>query len=88
MTLAIENVSVSIGTKSILQDINVDFQAGKLIALCGPNGAGKSTLLKAITAEMPISSGRILLHGEDMMAMSPQTLALKSSAFRNWPSSR
>ena len=77
MTLAIENLSVNIGAKTILKNINLQCEAGQLITLCGPNGAGKSPLLKAITGEMSYSQGKISLQGNDMQKMSAQQLALK-----------
>ena len=32
----------------ILNDINLDIEAGEIVALVGPNGSGKSTLMKCI----------------------------------------
>ena len=37
--LRVENVSVQFGKAQILSEITVDFEPGKIIALCGPNGA-------------------------------------------------
>lgn len=49
--LKIQNLSVKIGTNTILEDINLHIHCGEMIALIGPNGAGKSTLLKAILGQ-------------------------------------
>ena len=49
--LRIENLSVTIGTDKILQDVNLHLHCGQMVALIGPNGAGKSTLLKTILGE-------------------------------------
>ena len=49
--LRIQNLSVTIGNDTILQDISLHAHCGELIALIGPNGAGKSTLLKAILGQ-------------------------------------
>jgi len=51
----IEHFDVKLGTKEILQDVNLHIHCGELTALIGPNGAGKSTLLKAILGEIPHS---------------------------------
>ena len=56
--LRIQNLSVKIGTATILQDINMHIHCGEMIALIGPNGAGKSTLLKTILGQQE-SSGVI-----------------------------
>ena len=49
--LRIQDLSISIGSESILKDINLHLHCGELLALIGPNGAGKSTLLKAILGQ-------------------------------------
>ena len=49
--LRVENMSVKIGTDSILKDVNLHVHCGEMVALIGPNGAGKSTFLKAILGE-------------------------------------
>ena len=49
--LRVENLSVRIGTDSILKDVNLHVHCGEMVALIGPNGAGKSTFLKAILGE-------------------------------------
>lgn len=49
--LRIQNLSVKIGSDTILRDVNLHVHCGELIALIGPNGAGKSTLLKTILGQ-------------------------------------
>ena len=49
--LRIQDLSVKIGSDTILQDVNLHIHCGELVALVGPNGAGKSTLLKAILGQ-------------------------------------
>ena len=49
--LRVENLSVRIGTDSILKDVNLHVHCGQMVALIGPNGAGKSTFLKAILGQ-------------------------------------
>lgn len=46
--LRIQDLSIKIGSDTILQNVNLHVHCGELVALIGPNGAGKSTLLKAI----------------------------------------
>ena len=50
--LRVENMSVRIGTDSILKDINLHVHCGEMVALIGPNGAGKSTFLKAVLGQI------------------------------------
>lgn len=49
--LRVENVSVKIGSDSILRNVNLHVHCGEMVALIGPNGAGKSTFLKAILGQ-------------------------------------
>lgn len=49
--LKVQNLSVSIGSDKILQNVNLHVHCGELVALIGPNGAGKSTFLKAILGQ-------------------------------------
>lgn len=43
----------------ILNDINLDIEAGEIVALVGPNGSGKSTLMKCIMGFSNIDNGEI-----------------------------
>ena len=49
--LRVENLSVSIGSERILQDVNLHVHCGEMVAIIGPNGAGKSTFLKAVLGQ-------------------------------------
>lgn len=53
--LRVQNLSVKIGSETILNDVNMHVHCGELVALIGPNGAGKSTLLKAILGQQEYS---------------------------------
>lgn len=47
--IKVRELDKNIGKKSILKDVSVNINKGKITAIIGPNGAGKSTLLSAIT---------------------------------------
>lgn len=46
--IQIKNLSKSYGKKSVLRDINISFQKGKVYGIVGENGAGKTTLFRCI----------------------------------------
>lgn len=50
----------------VLHDITIDALPGELIALVGPSGAGKSTLISLIPRFYDVTSGAILIDGEDV----------------------
>jgi Fe-S cluster assembly ATP-binding protein len=70
-TLEIEDLSVKIGDKQILRNINIKLEAGERSFIFGPNGSGKSTLLKAIMGVAPyeVETGSIRYGGIDITGM-------------------
>lgn len=64
--LEITNASIAREKTTILKEISLRPQAGKLYAIIGPNGAGKSSLLKAIIGQYPLLSGEIR-YGNDQL---------------------
>lgn len=58
-SLSLRNVSVHLGGRCILKDINLEVPPGERLVLAGPSGSGKSTLLRAIAGLLPISAGEI-----------------------------
>ncbi len=63
--LAIEHVTLSYGQRAgaALEDMSFEVPEGMRLAVVGPNGAGKSTLFKSLVGLLPVSRGRILVHG-------------------------
>ncbi|WP_294435036.1 ABC-F family ATP-binding cassette domain-containing protein [uncultured Victivallis sp.] len=51
-TVELKNVSLSFGSRKIIDDFSFEFEPGSRIGLVGPNGIGKSTLLKIITGSL------------------------------------
>lgn len=64
--LRAEAVTVSIGGRVLLDDVDLDVRAGEVLALVGPNGAGKSTLLGVVAGDTVPDSGRTTLDGTDL----------------------
>jgi Fe-S cluster assembly ATP-binding protein len=73
--LEIKNLSVSIGDKELLHDINMTVTSGARHHLAGANGSGKSTLVGAISGALE-SGGQIIFNGADITDESVTTRAL------------
>ncbi|WP_433500975.1 Fe-S cluster assembly ATPase SufC [Sphaerimonospora sp. CA-214678] len=71
-TLEIRDLHVNVGDKEILRGVDLTVGAGETHAIMGPNGSGKSTLAYAVAGhpKYTITSGAVLLDGEDVLAMS------------------
>jgi ABC-2 type transport system ATP-binding protein len=64
--ILIENVVKRYGAFTAVDDVSFSVAPGETLGLLGPNGAGKSTLIRMLTTLVPITSGRIVLHGDDV----------------------
>lgn len=54
------------GVNQVLKNIDLDVEKGELVTLLGPSGCGKSTLLRSLAGLEDVSSGQIILDGEDI----------------------
>ena len=65
-----ENVGFSYSTEEgehqILHNVDLEVNAGEVLAVVGPSGAGKSTLVNLIPRFFDVTSGRILIDGHDI----------------------
>jgi iron complex transport system ATP-binding protein len=59
----------------LLDGVDLDVQAGELVAVLGPNGAGKSTLLGALAGDFTLAGGVISINGKPLVEYSPRDLA-------------
>jgi iron complex transport system ATP-binding protein len=67
--LTARDLSVTLGGRSVLNDISLSLSSGHLVALVGPNGAGKTTLLRALAGLVP-SEGAIHVGGDALSSLS------------------
>ena len=73
--ITIRNVSHTIGSNPILNDVSLDIPEGGITALIGPNGAGKSTLLSFMARLQPLVYGNISYAGKDIKTTPTAELA-------------
>lgn len=77
-TLEIKDLYVSVEDNEILKGVNLTINTGEVHAIMGPNGTGKSTLSAAIMGHpsFEVTSGEILLDGENILEMETDERAL------------
>jgi iron complex transport system ATP-binding protein len=68
--LELKSLAVSYSEKEILRNIDLDVNAGEILALIGPNGAGKTTLIRAVTGVLPRNAGNIKIDGHEIGDLS------------------
>lgn len=77
-SIRFENVgfcySTEEGEHEILHNVDLELRTGEILALVGPSGAGKSTLVNLIPRFFDVTSGRILLDGQDVRNLTLSSL--------------
>ena len=69
MSLDLVGLSVDLGGRRIVSDIEITVPDGSFVGLLGPNGSGKSTILKTLYRVHRPATGRVLLDGTDLLSM-------------------
>ncbi|GHO53779.1 ABC transporter ATP-binding protein [Ktedonobacter robiniae] len=64
--IVFENVSFGYGETPILKNVSFQAKAGQTIAIVGQTGSGKSTITKLVNRIYDVSSGRVLIDGQDV----------------------
>ncbi len=72
--IRIENLSFARGDRLIFDDISMSIPRGRITAIMGPSGTGKTTLLRLIGGQLAPDSGRVLVNGEEVAALSRRRL--------------
>jgi len=70
--LEIKNLTIEVGEKTILKDINLEIEKGDVSILFGPNGSGKTTLMRAVMgfSGYDLKRGEILYNGRKLNGLS------------------
>ena len=70
-SLTLRNICKSYDGTAITRDINLDIEDGEFVVFVGPSGCGKSTLLRLIAGLEDISSGELLIDGQQVNELPP-----------------
>lgn len=77
--VSLENISVSFGSRRVLNDISLNLKAGQILTLLGPNGAGKSTLVRVVLGLVAPDNGLIKRNPDLRIGYVPQKLHLDAT---------
>src|SRR6516162_761674 len=77
--LEIRNLHAEVDGKPILRGVSLTVKPGEVAAIMGPNGSGKSTLSYVIAGkpDYEVTSGEVLLDGENLLEIAPDERAQK-----------
>jgi len=91
MSLRLEEVSITLGGRALVNAVSLELHPGEVVGLLGPNGAGKTTTFNLVTGLLQPDSGAVHLDGRPVAELSmPQRARLgigylpqEASVFRN-----
>ena len=66
MNLKIQNVSLSIKGRLIVNDVSITVNQGEVVGLMGPNGAGKTTTFNLAVGNIKPDKGQVLMNGKNI----------------------
>jgi len=89
MVIRVEQLSVRLGKRTVVDAIDAEFTGGALVGIVGPNGAGKSSLVRALLGLIP-AEGRIEIDGVALSAIPREQIArriayLPQGQTLHWP---
>lgn len=73
--LKTENLAITIGNKTLCQDLNLTINAGEVWGILGQNGSGKTTLLHTLAGLLPAKQGEIWLGNNKLSLLSIKSVA-------------
>lgn len=77
--VSLDNVTVSIEGKKLLDAVSLKAYPGEVLGLIGPNGAGKSTLLSVLSGDRLPDSGEVNVGGLDPATAAASDMADRKS---------
>jgi branched-chain amino acid transport system ATP-binding protein len=73
--LELKEINTFRGPAHVLQGVSLEVKEGEVVALVGRNGAGKSTTMESIMGLLPVKSGHITFHGEEITNVPAHVVA-------------
>ncbi|UOM34602.1 ABC transporter ATP-binding protein [Acuticoccus sp. I52.16.1] len=85
--IILKDVTKSFGGVEVIKPLNLEIEDGEFVVFVGPSGCGKSTLLRLIAGLEDVSSGQIMIDGQDATATPParRKLAMVFQSYALYP---
>lgn len=74
--IKLSNASLHYGDTKVLNNVELNVEKGKLLALVGPSGCGKSTLLRVLSGLESLEEGSLEIDGKSLQSVRKQTALL------------
>ncbi|HEX3476524.1 MAG TPA: ABC transporter ATP-binding protein [Kofleriaceae bacterium] len=71
-SVSVRDLSLSFGSVSVLEHLDLDVMDGEFLVLLGPSGCGKSTLLNCIAGLIDVADGQIFIKGSNVTWEEPK----------------
>jgi phospholipid/cholesterol/gamma-HCH transport system ATP-binding protein len=72
--IEVRNLTFSFGSRVIFDDVDMDFQRGKVTTIMGPSGTGKTTMLRMIGGQLRPNTGSVRVDDREVPSLSREQL--------------
>ncbi|MFB6235945.1 MAG: ABC transporter ATP-binding protein [Halopenitus sp.] len=72
--LQVEDLDAGYGDLQILEEVDMNVEAGEYVTIVGPNGAGKSTVMKSVFGLTTHMGGTVEFNGDDITGKAPEEI--------------
>jgi len=79
--LEVRKIDAFRGPAHVLHEVSLSVHEHEVVCLVGRNGAGKTTTMESIMGFLPLGSGQILFHGEDVSSLPVHQRALRGMGY-------
>jgi glycerol transport system ATP-binding protein len=88
VTFVLENISLSVGQETVIDDVSLTLDQGSMSVLLGPTLSGKTTLMRLMAGLDRPTTGRLIEGGVDVtnIAVRRRSVAMVYQQFVNYPS--
>ncbi len=73
--LRLRGLRKAFGRLTVIDDLDLDIEAGRITSVIGPNGAGKTTLFNLVTGRVPPDAGEIAFEERAITGLPPDAIA-------------